>query len=76
MAIQRTVGCSDRKMLVINRCLSVILGKKKLQPGLASALTSRNKTLKDLFTVSEVSFITKVKNGKKEVEKEVVKTVV
>ena len=57
MAIQRTVGCSDRKMLAINRCLAVILSQKKLQPGLVCALTSHNKTLKDLFTVSELSFI-------------------
>ena len=76
MEMQRTLNCSDKKMLELNRCLGVILGQKNLEPYLAAALTSRNKKLEDLFTIQDLNFIIKEKVKKKEVEREILKPVV
>ena len=68
MEMQRTLSCSDKKMLELNWCLGVILGQKNLEPYLAAALTARNKQLEDLFTMQDLNFIIKEKVKKKEVE--------
>ena len=76
MEMQRTLSCSDKKMLELNRCLGVILGQKNLEPYLAAALTARNKQIEDLFTIQDLNFIIKEKVKKKEVEREILKPVV
>ena len=76
MEMQRTLNCSDKKMLELNQCLGVILGQKNLEPYLAAALTARNKQLEDLFTIQDLNFIIKEKVKKKEVEQEILKPVV
>ena len=68
MEMQRTLNCSDKKMLELNRCLGVILGQKNLEPYMATTLTSRNKKLEDLFTIQDLNFIFKEKVKNVEVE--------
>ena len=76
MEMQRTLSCSDKKMLGLNRCLGAILSQKNLEPYLAAALTAQNKQLEDLFTIQDLNFIIKEKVKKKEVEREILKPVV
>ena len=61
MEMQRTLNCSDKKMLELNRCLGVILGQKNLKLYLATVLTSQNKKLEYLFTIPDLNFIIKEK---------------
>ena len=76
MEMQRTLNCSDKKMLELNHCLGVILGQKNLEPYLAAALTSRNKKLEDLFTIQDLNFVIKEKVKNVEVERVISKPVV
>ena len=72
MAIQRTLNCSDTKLLKLNQCLGVILGQKKLEPYLQDALIDRNHKLEDVFSLQKAVFTHKTKAGEEEVNRPVI----
>ena len=57
--LQNTLSCSDLDTLKIGRCLRVFLGRNNMEPGLKAALTSRNRSLQDLFHIEQIEFETK-----------------
>ena len=66
MAIQNKLGCSDLDVLKLGQCLRVFLGQGKLETGLKTALTSRNRAFNELFSVKK-GFFSK-NDGSKEQE--------
>jgi hypothetical protein len=60
LQIQKDTGMSDNQVLKIARALRVEMGRKSIQPHLASALTKSNKECEDFFKLTEVSFSEKV----------------